>query len=361
MRLNSDEHVRVDTRPISRNSVESLMKGPPAFIDLAAVEAWDAWFRWRQSGELRDVSIKDTWRRVARALSGAEDKANTSSFDRQLEEAFNSWRLLLDEALLMTAGTDAPCWPDNGLVAVLNLAAFVQLPGTPDASMDWAGIEATADLAVHALDNAMSLAAPTSPVPGLHMRIGLVGLTDALLLLGEHYDSAYGRHLGHDMAQGLATGCLRASLRLARERGSRCELSRHSTLGYKLRQISGEFADEAARTGLRHARLTAITSQPRLALFANNVADAIDPLPANGGVYRIESGSTSRTVASLGYSLELLRRRNASTTSPPMPPGDTSASIEAQMEMRAAMQMWIDQPILYPMPKQPFHRVEIVA
>lgn len=337
------------------------MKGSPAFIDLAAVEAWDAWFRWRQGGDLRDVSIKDTWRRVARALSGAEDKAKASPFERQLEEAFDHWRLLPDEALLMTAGTDAPRWPDNGLVAVLNLAAFAQLPGTPDASMDWAGIEATADLAVHALDNAMTLVPPSSPVPGLHMRVGLIGLTDALLLLGERYDSPYGRRLGHDMAQCLAAGCLRGSLRLARERGARCELSRHSTLGYKLRQISSDLADEAASSGLRHARLTAITSQPRLALFANNVSDAIDPLPVHGIPHTIENGSTSRMVASLGYALELMHRRNPSMTSPHMVMGDTNASSEAQMEMRASMQMWVDQPILYPMPGHPLSRDEIVA
>lgn len=338
------------------------MKGPPSFIDLAAVEAWDAWFRWRQaSGELRDISIRDTWRRVARALAGAEHEAQPAAFERQLYEAFDSWRLLLDETLLATAGTGVVSWPDDGLVAVLNLAAFVRLPGTPDASIDWGEIEATADLAVQALDNAMMLALPVSAVPGLHMRIGVIGLADALFLLGERYGSSYGRRLGHDMAQCVATGCLRGSLRMMRERGARCELSRQSTLGYKLRQISETLAEEAARSGLRHARLTAITSQPRLALLANNVADAIDPLAVRGGTYRIDNGITSRTVASLGYAFECLRRRNASMPSPFAAPKIAMESNEAQMEMRAAMQMWIDQPILYPMASESKRMADALA
>lgn len=338
------------------------MKGPPSFIDLAAVEAWDAWFRWRQDGgELRDISIRDTWKRVARTLSAAECETDAVAFERQLNEALESWRLLLDETLLATAGTGAPSWEDDGLVAVLNLATFVKLPGTPDASVDWSGIEATADLAVHALDNAMMLAMPVHAVPGLHMRIGVIGLADALLLLGERYDSAYGRRLGHDIAQCLAAGCLRGSLRLARERGARCDLSGHSTLGYKLRQISESLAEEAALTGLRHARLTAITSQPRLALFANNVADAIDPLSVNGNLHTIDNGHTSRTVASLGYALEFLRRRNATVASPFVPPRRAAESSEVQMDMRAAMQMWIDQPILYPMSSPPPKTMDVMA
>ena len=338
------------------------MKGSPSFIDLAAVEAWDAWFRWRQAGgELRDISIADTWKRVAHTLASAESEEDAAAFERQLNEAFEGWRLLPDETVLATAGTGTASWPDDGLVAVLNLATFVKLPGTPDASVDWSGIEATADLAVHALDNAMMLAPPVHAVPGLHMRVGFIGLADALLLLGERYDSAYGRRLGHDMAQCLAVGCLRGSLRLARERGVRCELSGHSTLSYKLRQISETQAEEAALTGLRHARLTAITSQPRLALFANNVADAIDPLSVNGNLHTIDNGHTSRAVASLGYALELLRLRNASVASPFAPPRHAAESVEVQMDMRAAMQMWIDQPILYPMASPPPKKVGAMA
>lgn len=336
------------------------MKGTSPFTDLAAVEAWDAWFRWRQGDQLHDISIQDTWARVAHALRDPERETSSGLFERQLIEAMNAWQLLLDESLLVAAGTDAYwSWPSEGLVAVLNLATFVHLPGTPDASIDWGRIEAVAALAVRALDNAMTTASAASSAQGSRMRVGMMGLADALALLGERYDSAYGRHLAHDMAQCLATGCLRESLRLARERGARCGLSRQSTLGYKLRQISSDMAESAAESGLRHVQLTAITSQPRLALLANNVADAVDPLLARGHLHTIESGSTTRTVGSHGYALEIMRRQGVASASSATP-GDV-ISTEAQLDMRAAMQMWIDEPILYPMPSHRSGRTPVAA
>ena len=45
---------------------------PSPFLDPVAVEAWDAWFRWREDGQLRDISVEATWERVAGALAQAE-------------------------------------------------------------------------------------------------------------------------------------------------------------------------------------------------------------------------------------------------------------------------------------------------
>lgn len=318
------------------------MKSSPSFTDVAAVEAWDTWFRWREDGELRDLTIQDTWTRVALALSAVEPSSCATSFARQLVDAMSSWRLLLDETVLVAAGTGTPAWADNELVAALNLAAFVLLPGTPDARMDWDHIEATAGLAVHALDNAMLLAPPSSTESGLHMRIGFVGLADALMLLGERYESDRSRRLGHDMARCLAIGCLRSSLGLANDRGARCKLSSRSTLNYKLRQISSAITEDATRSGLRHARLTAITSQRHLALLANNVTDAIDPAAPGDSPQR--------------YAAKISRHQNAIVTAASALIGDNQPSIAAQMEMRAAMQMWIDQPILYSLLSHPSER-----
>ena len=102
------------------------MQGTQRFIDIGAVEAWDAWFRWRQDGELRDVSIEQTWSRVAGALAGPELPGQAAPFQRQLVDALLGWKLLPDERIAASAGTAAPAWPDDGLVAVLNAANFVR-------------------------------------------------------------------------------------------------------------------------------------------------------------------------------------------------------------------------------------------
>src|SRR5690348_2313422 len=97
-----------------------------SFIETAAVEAWDAWFRWRERGRLRDISVEATWRRMARTLAAVEPAQPAAEYEAALMTAFASWRLLLDERVLATAGTHAAEWPNNDLVAVLNAGMFVR-------------------------------------------------------------------------------------------------------------------------------------------------------------------------------------------------------------------------------------------
>lgn len=325
------------------------MSETSAFIDLAAVEAWDAWFRWRLRDELRDISIHDTWSRVARTLACAERPGRTGAFGRRLCDALGEWQVLLDERILVAAGTGDAGWPDDELVAVLNVVSFVRAPGTSQASLNLEAFESVAELAVNALDNAAALSAGASGQSGMHLRIGLIGLADALALLGLRYDSDTGRKVARDVARHLTSGCLYGNLRLARERGARRDVSECLTLGYKLRELSTELTADAERFGLRQARLTAITSQPRLALLANNVSNAVDPLPTERRQQIVSSETPPRSIHSSGYTMEMMRRMVLPPPVQAMLMEAAAASVEAQIELRAAMQMWIDQPILYPL------------
>lgn len=306
------------------------MRETPTFSDLASVEAWDAWFRWRQGRELHDLSIQETWWRVAHSLASVERANRADECARRLILAFRDWRLLLDESLLATAGTDQPRWESDGLVAVLNLAAFVDNPGLPHASIDLKAIEATAALAVRALDNALILAGGGPPFAGFTLRVGVMGLANALARARLPYDSAQARRCAHDMARCLSVGCLRGSMHLLRERGARCAFDARVPLAYRLRHVSALLRRHAERHGFRHTQLTAITSQPRLALLANGVANAVDPM------------TSSPHASSLHPRVNGDMPRQARDS-------NMGASIQAQLAMRSAMQMWIDQPILYPM------------
>lgn len=323
-----------------------------AFIDLAAVEAWDAWFRWRQRDELRDISIQDTWSRVARTLARAERPGCAAAFEQRLGDALAEWHVLLDERILVTAGTGIFDWPDDELVAVLNVASFLRAPGTGHASLNLDALESIAELAVNALDNAALMSAGSSTHSGIHLRIGLIGVADALALLGVPYDSDTGRSVACDVASHLASGCLYGNLRLARERGARRDVSECPTLGYKLRELSAELAADAERLGLRQSRLTAIASQPRLALLANNVTDAVDPLLLEKRQQIMSDEMPPRSIHSSGYTMEVVYRMALPRSSQTALMEAATASVVAQAELRAAMQMWIDQPILYPLTGQ---------
>ncbi|HEY0178168.1 MAG TPA: hypothetical protein VGC30_00870, partial [Dokdonella sp.] len=242
------------------------MHAPSPFIDAAAVEAWDAWFRWREHDRLHDRAIESTWRRAAAAVAGRADGGLADA----LIDAYASWRLLLDERILATAGTPSADWPRTELAAVLNAAAFVRWRLSPTAQFDRDRFVETAALAVRALDAAGAGATP--------LRIGVVGLADAIALLGLRYRAPLAREQAREIVRALAEGCLRGSVQLARERGARFDADEDTLRSVSRRGLATELIRDVRRCGLRHRRLTAIAPQPRLALLANNVADALDPL-----------------------------------------------------------------------------------
>ena len=328
----------------STTPAPSLARRPAAFLDAAAVEAWDAWFRWREHGVLRDVTIEQTWTRVATALAGVEHADELRDWARRFADALSCWRLLPDERLIARADAGAGAQAD-GLAASLNLAAFVRAPFTASASFERAAFEECAELSVRALDNAM-LRAGVSNGDRTNVRIGVIGLADALALLGVSYGSAEGRAFASDAARILAHACVRGSARLARERGStlanRVEAASHA----ELLGVAGEDQRAVQRHGLRFARHTEIARRPRLALFANHVADAIDPLAPEGDVVIDAPLGGDRRVRSCGYAMSLKRRLEGPSASIAVAP----IGLAAQQAMRAACQPFVDRPIDYPLP-----------
>ena len=317
---------------------------PSPFIDLAAVEAWDTWFRWREHADLRDFSIEDTWRRVSEALASVESGGETATWQAHFTEALASWRLLPDERLLADAGTGEVTWREGVLHASLDAAAFVSPDPSADASLDLQALGDCAALAVRALDNAALLAGMAAP----RLCIGIIGLADALALLGLRYCSNAGRAQAAAMARALAEGCLHGSVMLAAARGAHdgdmgAALARAERRGAPARLLG-----DAARHGLRHSQLTAITPQPRLALLANDVADAIDPLKGKNHPVLISASDGQRTIMhSSGYALNILHAGEIQPED--MPDMLPDLSWMAQIEMRAALQPWIDESIDYPL------------
>ena len=317
---------------------------PSPFVNLAAVEAWDAWFRWREKADLRDLSIEDTWRRVSAALASIEPDGETATWQARFTDAFASWRLLPDERLLASAGTGRTTHWDGVLHASLNAAGFACRSPATGASMELSALSDCAALAVRMLDNAALAAGIAAP----HLRIGMVGVADALALLGLCYDSDSGRMQATAMARALAEGCLYGSTMLAAERGPSGHETHVSIARARSRGLPEELLNAAARHGMRHVDMTAITSQPRLALLANDLADAVDPLRGKNHAIVISASDGQRTtVRSSGYALNTLHAGGIDPED--MPDTLPDMSWMAQIKMRAALQPWIDERIDYPL------------
>lgn len=318
--------------------------GNTPFVETVAVDAWDAWFRWREGRALRDLTVDATWNRVATALVSVEPTtASAIAWKDRLLDAFHTWRLLPDERILASAGTGAHGWGNGKPVAVLNAAAFVRAPLEKGATFAQTAFEEMAALAVRALDNAMLLIGREASVSS-GFRIGVTGLADALAMLGLDYDSVQGRALAVSMMRTLAQGCLRGSLQLARERAMSVPVTTAWNDCARARGLAVELIGEAARCGIRHARLTAITSQPRLALFANNIADALDPLPPDdhvAGAAAPESRKNGESISSPTDARDVFEEN-------PQAPQPSVRSPAAQLELRGCITPWIDEPIDYP-------------
>lgn len=276
------------------------------FTDPIAVETWDAWFRWRDGDVLRDVTIDDTWWRVAETLA-TPNGLMAPLWAYHYASAFGSWRLLPDERLLRSAGTGSALGSSEPLAASLNLAAFVAKPPGEPPRFERTAFVDTAALAVHLLDDASLVFDDLLPAG---LRIGVIGFADALQKLGISYVSAGACAQARDFAMALAEGCLRGSIELAEERGPREAMPPRQMPLWRLREMPPHLLERASRHGVRHLVCTAIQRHPRLAMLADNTTDALDPRS---------------------------------------PPRETKAASDlermAQHEICVAMQPWIDLPI----------------
>ena len=210
------------------------MRPDSPFTDMAAVRAWDTWFRWRDAAGLRDRTIESTWWRIARAVARVEG-VNAEAWSRRFYEAFSRWQLLPDELLVRTAGTPLPRAGVDVLRASVNAHAFATRRG--DGPFD--ALADAGTLAVRFLDDARRAMEPAPRA----FHVCLLGVAQALSVLGLDYDSDAGRDAAAAMAAALARG-----VRLGIE-----------------------------ETGLPQC-FTAIEPQPRLASLANATSDALEPV-----------------------------------------------------------------------------------
>ena len=245
------------------------------FTHPIAVDTWDAYFRRRVGNDLCEHTIDETWARVAHVVAGTENEGN-DSWSRRYVSAFRKWRLLPDERLLSGADTSFAGIPAEP-AAVLNASAFVLDPNTVHARFDEDGFATTAVLAVRFLDD-VSLASLERVDRPPRLRIGMLGVADAISSMGMAYGSADAIRQAAAMAAALATGCLQGSVALAAERGPRADSPlKELTALWRRRGMPPELIDAARRQGVRYLQLTAIEPHPVLAQLANDASDGIDP------------------------------------------------------------------------------------
>ena len=236
----------------------------------------------------------------------------------------------------------------------LNLTRFVLSPFTPEARIDFSSLAETARIAARLLDNVID--ASRFPLPqqaeNAHgtrrIGLGITGLADALVMLGMTYGNDRSLAVAADVMRQICHAAYRASIDLAREKGSFPYFERDKyPRGVFIRSLPKDIQNGIAMHGIRNSHLIAIAPTGTISLLAGNVSSGLEPIFAASYVRKVlaEDG-TSKGFVLTDYALALWRVMTGAQTATPN--GFVTIAdlpVNAHLDMQAALQPFVDNSI----------------
>lgn len=228
----------------------------------------------------------------------------------------------------------------------LNLAAFVRAPFSERAHLDFAALEEAAALAVRFLDAVVDLGKGRHPLraqreASLRSRrigLGLMGLADALAMLGLPYGSEESLRLAEEVARRIKEAAYWESTRLARRRGSFPAFNPREHLKSPFIQALPEELIREVERGLRNAALLSIAPTGSISILAG-VTSGIEPIFAL--TYLRHAGGQAFLAE------HPLLRRYRKEKGGEIPDWPTAHTVEPfqRVRLQAALQRHVDQSI----------------
>lgn len=236
----------------------------------------------------------------------------------------------------------------------INLTQFVREPFTAAANMDLDAIAEAAAIAVRMLDNVYELSRYPLPQQAETARatrrigLGITGLADALIMLGEVYGSDASLMRAEEIMRTICHRAYRTSIELAREKGAFTKFDTAKYLqGEFIRTLPPDIFNGIAAHGIRNSHLTAIAPTGTISLLANNVSSGLEPVFALD--YRrdiVQADGSNKGVNVTDYACGLYRRLSGNDA--PLPRAFvTSAQVSpaAQLAMQSTLQRYVDNAI----------------
>jgi ribonucleoside-diphosphate reductase alpha chain len=249
---------------------------------MAAVKADAPWPLMFGGEVFKTVSARELWRRIMHATY---DCAEPGVIFIDRINAMNP--LSYCEEIRCTNPCGEQPLPAYGacLLGSLNLTRFVRGAFAADAAIDFELLAATTRVAIRFLDNIIDVS--NYPLPQQkdeahakrRLGLGITGLANALMMLGERYGSAKAAATARDIMQAIQRAAISASADLAVEKGCFPLFNRERYLATDYSQSLPEDLREAIKAkGLRNGLLTSIAPTGTISLLAGNVSSGIEPV-----------------------------------------------------------------------------------
>jgi ribonucleoside-diphosphate reductase alpha chain len=168
----------------------------------------------------------------------------------------------------------------------VNLTHFVRDPFEPTAHFDEAGFAQVCAVAVRMLDNVLDVTVWPLPQQQAEARakrrvgLGFTGLGDALVMLGQRYDTEAARGTAAHISQVMRDAAYNASADLAAERGAFALFNAdlYGSGNSFASRLPQPLKDKIRAQGLRNSHLLSIAPTGTISLaFADNASNGIEP------------------------------------------------------------------------------------
>ncbi|MBM1311400.1 adenosylcobalamin-dependent ribonucleoside-diphosphate reductase [Sulfitobacter mediterraneus] len=317
---------------------------------MEAVKADGSWELTFNDRVYHTVQARDLWNKIMQATYDYAEPGVI--FIDRINTANN---LSYCETIAATNPCGEQPLPPYGacLLGSINLARLVSDPFGDDSQLDEAALQELVATAVRMMDNVVDVskfpleAQAREAQAKRRIGLGVTGLADALLMVGQRYGSDEAAAQTESWLKAIARAAYLASVDLAKEKGAFPLFDADAYLASgTMQQMDDDVRDAIREHGIRNALLTSIAPTGTISLYAGNVSSGIEPVFAYAYTRKVLQKDGSRTEEEVvDYAVQMWRDLKGDAPLPDYFVNAQTLAPSDHVKMQAAAQKWVDSSI----------------